>query len=159
MSKTTIKLEDSTARQIYKTAAPELKRILEESFPKGFFSTKITDRIDDFSDILKELGKTLDEVIPWKNPKTKEQKSQNALAKIQCITEVYNERVQIDFNNDNQRKWYLWWERKSSGWVLDWVSCICSFALVGFGCYFTSEENARDAANKFKDIFIDYLPE
>lgn len=156
----TIKIEDTTAKKLYKTASKELKTILEENFGVSFFSDKIIDRIQNFDDVLEELGKTLEEVVPYKNPKTKAQKFLNALAKIQCITEVYNEGVESDWNNNSQYKYYPWFEKKApgGGWVFD--SCTCfSYAYLGFGCYFTKEENCKDAAKKFIDIYKDYLPE
>lgn len=158
MGKTTIKIEDSEARKLYKSADSGVRTLLEQSFPSGFFSNKIQDRINDFDDILEELGKTMEEIIPWKNPRTKAQKSQNAFAKLQCIAEVYNEGVEMDFTNSNQYKYYNWWNKSSGGWSLSSVVSDDSSASCGFGVYFKSRELAEDATTKFKSIYLDYLP-
>lgn len=154
----TLKIEESTARRLYKTADNEFKALLEENFGKEFFNRKITDEISNIYDVLGRLGKTYDEVVPWKNPKNKAQKSQNALALIQCITEVYNEGTVLDFNDRNQPKYYLWFEKKAHGWVVDGCGCDFCCAYLGFGCYFKSEALAKDAGDKFLSIFQDYLP-
>lgn len=154
----TLKIEESTARRLYKTADNEFKALLEENFGKEFFNRKITDEISNIYDVLGRLGKTYDEVVPWKNPKNKAQKSQNALALIQCITEVYNEGTVLDFNDRNQPKYYLWFEKKAHGWVVDGCAYDYCLAYVGFGCYFKSEALAKDAGDKFLSIFQDYLP-
>lgn len=159
MATKTIKLDDSTAKKIYKTAGPELKAILEENFDKRELSAKVEDRIGDFDDILDELDKTLDEVVPYRNPRTKKQVSQNAYAKIQCITEVYNDGAEEDWTNQSQPKYFLYWERKKGGWVLLVVFDVGYIAGLGFGCYFLNRDHALHAAEKFKDIFIEWLPE
>lgn len=54
----TIKLQinPAKARQLHKTAPAELKTILEESAPKGFFSTDPTERIKCYEDACAEIG-------------------------------------------------------------------------------------------------------
>lgn len=162
MSTKTIKLEDSTAKKLYKTASPEFKTLLEENWTKEFFSDKIQDRIGDFDDILNELGVSRSEILPWNKATTKNKISQNGLAKIQAITEVYNggkEEEWADWTNTSQPKYFLYWTKNAlGGWVLDDVSNYYYIAYLGAGSYFKSRELAEDAAGKFKDVWIEYLP-
>ena len=116
--------------------------------------------IKTIEDILKKLDKKLSDIVPWKTPKNKAQKSQNAFALIQAITEVYNEGYKFNWNNSNEYKYYPWFRKDAhGGWALHSVSYHFACAGNGFGSYFKSEELARDVANKFIDIYIDYLPE
>ena len=116
--------------------------------------------IKTIEDILKKLDKKRSDIVPWKTPKNKAQKSQNAFALIQAITEVYNEGYKFNWNNSNEYKYYPWFRKDAhGGWALGSVYCYFAGAGHGFGSYFKSEELARDAANKFIDIYIDYLPE
>lgn len=116
--------------------------------------------IKTIEDILKKLDKKRSDIVPWKTPKNKAQKSQNAFALIQAITEVYNEGYKFNWNNSNEYKYYPWFRKDAhGGWALDGVFYIFAGACYGFGSYFKSEELARDVANKFIDIYIDYLPE
>ena len=156
----TIKLELETAKSMYKTASPEFKILLEENFGKKVLANKVSERVSDFDDILSELDKTMEDVIPWKGKSlTKNQISLNAASQIQAITEVYNQGEELDWTNTSQPKYYIWWEKKAhGGWVLCGVNGSHYRALLGSGMYFVRREDAQDAANKFKDIFVAYLP-
>jgi hypothetical protein len=136
------------------------RKDLEADFGKKMLTELISSKIKTFDDILERLGKTYEEVIPWKNPTNKAQRSQNAVAKIQCISEVYNEGHVFNFAESTE-KYYLWFVKGASrgGWVLRSVCYSHGAANVGFGFYFLTEELAKDAAEKFLDIFRDYLPE
>lgn len=140
----------------YGEADASQKTLIERYFvlPKSIIS-----RIKTFDDILMISGKSYEEILPWKDPKTKEQKSQNAFAKIQLISEVYNEGEILNWGNHSQYKWYPWFEKKALvGWVFDCSYCCDGGAAMGSGCYFKSKELSDDAAKKFPEIYIDYLP-
>lgn len=155
-----LQIEDQTARNLYKTASSELKQILEESFGKDFFKQDICDRIQTLDDILRIVQRKYEEVVPFLNPRTKQQRMLNATALLHCITKAYNEGVVLDWSITTQYKWYPWWEKENRvGWVVDCYFYHCSYAFLGFGLYFVSERVAKDAVSKFKDIYIDYLPE
>lgn len=163
MTTKNIKLDEVTAKKLYKTASPELKVILEENFTKQVLLSDVRDRIQTLDDIFEELGVTRDEILPWKTPKNKKQKSQNAYALIQAITEAYNEGPAdkvLDWTNRNQAKYYLWFEEEAHGvWVLGDVGVRYDAAYLGAGSYFSKCENAEDAHEKFGSVWIDYLPE
>lgn len=144
--------------QAYKEADDKQKKLLEKYFninlPKS-----ISSRIKSFDDILDILGLEEEDVLPWKNPKNKNKKSQNALAKIQCITEVYNEGTILDWANHSQYKWAPYFRKGSpGGWAFDYVCSWTDLAHLPSGCYYKSREGAEDAIKKFMDIYIDYLP-
>lgn len=153
-----IEVDDSVLKEAYGAADKNQKALLDQFFviksPK-----KVIDLIDDFDDILKLNGQTYNDVVPYKNPLNKNQISQNGLAKIQAISTAYNQGEVLDFNNTSQPKYYIVWKKTSGGWVLYAVYCHDYDSALGSGCYFVSEEAARDAAKKFKKEFIEYLPE
>ena len=152
-------IEEKEAKTLYKTASKEFKTVLENTFGKEYFAEDITTKIKNFNDILKISGKTLKEILPYKVPKNKQQRSLNALVKIQLITEVLNQGTILDFLNTNQYK-YLPWFKKVVG--SDWV--VGSYGYysgsgAGFGAFYKSEKLALFAGNTFLDIYKDYLPE
>lgn len=153
-------IEEKEARSLYKDSSKEFKIILENTFGKEYFYENIINKIKSFKDILKLSNKTEEEILPWKFPRNKQQISQNALAKIQLISEVLNEGININFLDNKQYKYRPWFERKASGWVVD--SCAAygySGSDGGFGLYYKSEKLALFAGNTFLDIYIDFLPE
>lgn len=155
----TIDVSNDDIKKAYSEANTSQKKLLEKYFDIKS-ANSIMKGIKTFDDVLKALGRTLDEVLPWKFPKNKAQISQNAIAKIQCITELYNDGTELDWRNSNQSKYYPWFQKNAHGrWVLDGVHCNDSAARLGFGSYFKSRELAQDAVDKFTDIWIEALPE
>ena len=155
-----IELEESLILQGYSEADSKQKKLLEKYFtisvPKN-----IMERVKNFDDVLKIAGKTEEDILPWKNPKTKQQISQNAFAKIQLISEVLNEGWIPNFNNSSEYKYYPWFEKKSppcGSWCLGYVSFYSSGGGLGFGCSYKTEQLAKFAANTFIKEYIDYLP-
>jgi hypothetical protein len=153
-----IKVEENELMEAYSKADNNQKKLLEKHFkietPESRFK-----KITNFDSILKLSGQKLEDILPWMENKnlTKKKKSQNALAKIQLISEVYNNGVELDFDNPNQRKYYIWWKKQDGAWLVGVVyGLYCADA--GFGCYFVNEECARDASKKFSNIFSEYLP-
>lgn len=156
----TLKLEDSTARTLYKTANAEFKTLLEENFGKDFFSQKITDRIKTFQDVLEALGfSSYSQVVPFGNPQTKDQVALNALAKIQAIAKVLNEGWIPNFNNNNEAKYYPYFEKTSGGWAVGDCDRNGRVAYLGSGCYYKNSELVMYVGKQFIDIYKEYLPE
>lgn len=157
----TIKLEESTAKKLYKTASSELRTILEENFGKALFSEKITDRIKTWEDVCEELGID-DSVLPYKNPKGKQQISTNAFVKIQYISQVLNEGWEPNFKNTNEYKYYPWFEYRSFSPGGDFgfgYSFACSVrGFMGSGFYYKTKELSDYAGKQFLEIYQEYLP-
>lgn len=63
-----------------------------------------------------------------------------------------------NFENTSQYKYYNWFEKTASGWLLgDGVSLRCSGSYVPGGFYFMKESSARVIANKHIDLYSQYL--
>lgn len=152
-----LQIEETNARKLYKTASPEFKQALEDTFGKEFFSGKITDRIKTYEDAckelgvapqleitLKELGFTLDEIN---------------LRKIKIITEALNEGWKPDWNDSNQYKYYPWFKMSSGGFVFDGTYCDRSDAFAGNASRlcFKSLELAKYAGKQFTKLYSDYI--
>lgn len=114
----TLTIDDVTARKIYPSAAPELKAILDNSYTKGFFSTKITERVFSFEDACRETGRDPnDRFFSECRP------HENAVRKIEYVAEVLNEGVKLSYKNSNQEKWrvYVVWDDKIASFRLSAV--------------------------------------
>ena len=107
----TLKISDNKALELYKTASNELKEILEETFGKDFFKPKdIRYRINNIDDILEITQLEMDDIIPFKKPKNAKQRSINAYALLLVIVEVYNDGEILDWNNQNQYKYFAYYK-------------------------------------------------
>ncbi len=97
---TTLKIDDNTARRLFPEAAPELKSILEESFPKGFFNMSIIDRTPTVEAALAIAGETIQSLTrPTDSP------YETAVRIIETVIEVLNEGVEVDHSNSDQDKY------------------------------------------------------
>lgn len=159
MSTRTLKIEESKAREIYRTATGELKTILEESFGKDFFNQKITDRIKNMIDVVEEYERLYGKVSLPMNGRDKQEKSINAFYQIQIISAVLNEGWVPNFNNSSEYKYYPWFEKKASGWVFYVCGCVCGYSGVGSGAVYKTSELAEYVGKQFLDIYQDYLPQ
>jgi hypothetical protein len=99
----TLTIDDKVARKLYPTAAPEFKSVLENSYPIGYFSGKITDRIKTFEDACAEVGED-----PEHDKFTEGTPDEIAFKKIKVITKALNEGWLPNWNNSGERKWYPW---------------------------------------------------
>lgn len=163
------------ARQLHKTASPEIKTILEESVPKGFFSESVKDRIKTYEDACLELGQEQmneqaytdfrrDQLV--KQGFSSDQieskiASEIAREKLETIFAAYNEGRKIDTFNTKQRKYIPWFGVSSGGFVFLGTGYYCSLANAGGASRLCcvgeddSETQARaaDLGRKFIDLF------
>lgn len=77
-----------------------------------------------------------------------------AQAELFLIIDVLNEGHQFDWNNYDERKWYLWWDMEKSasnpsGFRLYAVGCTVTGSHVGSRHCFKSKEIAEHAAKYF----------
>ena len=150
----TIKLSEEKARELYKTATKEFKQLLEENFDKSVLNPNIIDRVEDFDSIL-EILEIEDYQSPYKNPKTKEQKSINALDKLFLIAKVYNEGWIPNWKNSSEYKWFPYKYFSGGVFVLCsivWYLCLYSPS----GVHLKNKELCEDLIKKFRDILEDY---
>jgi hypothetical protein len=121
----------------------------------------ICNSINSLEDVYEINGTSKKEVIIFKNPINKRQRFINACNIINEITKAYNGDIELDWNDFNQRKYYLYFTRNAhgGGWSLHVVLNGCYGAVLGSGCYFANIEHAKDAYSKFPQVWIDFLPE
>jgi hypothetical protein len=155
----TLKLSEHKALQLYPTAPPEWKQVLEESFPKDFFTQKITDRVKTFDDACNvlNLDRAVYNVIV--EIASKDAISIKAYAKLCIIARALNEGWEPDWKNENQYKYYPWFKANKSGSGLSCDGCGGWFTYAGVGsrlCY-KSRELAEYAGTQFIDIYNDFL--
>lgn len=150
----TIEIPEEMILDGFKDGNEEQKKLIKKYLVVNI-SKSIIEKCNSFEDVLKISGKTLKEILPWQNPKNKQQISQNGLAKLQLITEVFNEGVELDWKNKNQYKYLMYKFWSDGGWVLDCgvFDSVCYYEL---GSYFKSEELARHAYKIAPDVFEDF---
>jgi hypothetical protein len=105
----TLTLSDIEARQIYSTAPSELKRILESTFTKAFFSQSLLERCTSFEAVCAERG-----VNPFDIYSTDDKPHIAAIKRLEFAIEVINDDPNFpNWDDSDQYKWFPWFYHNS----------------------------------------------
>ena len=154
---TTLKLEDSKARDLYNKSTPEFKAILEDSFGKDFFLQKITDRIKGWDDVCKEKGMHPVADLPFPAPKNDHQEAVNAFHICTLAREVLNDGWRSDFGNNVRYILYpdvIKDNSRPSGFRLSFGAFTYPSAATVAGARL--EFASREIAKHFFDCFLEH---
>lgn len=155
---TTLKIDDSKAKELYRNPTPEfIKQVLEDSFPKGFFSEKITDRIKTYEDALKEIKIT--SLLPILNYETtnKEVLSIIALAKLTIIAKALNEGWKPNWNDSNENKYFPVFNMSGFGFSYSDYVNLRTFSYCGSRLCFKTRELSDYSGKQFESLYKDLL--
>ncbi|MDD3079117.1 MAG: hypothetical protein PHH37_08435 [Paludibacter sp.] len=150
-------IDEQKARSRYKSASPEIKEILEDTFGKEFFSGEITDRIKTYEDACMEIGEQHIDENKLINPLLSI--DEILLRKIKTITKALNEGWKPDWNDSSQRKWFPWFRMSSGGFVFGGADFGLSCAGAGYASRlcFKNKELAEYAGKQFTKLYSDYI--
>lgn len=107
-----VELPNNLIEKGYDEANSKQKELIKQYFKINTFDLS---NIKSFDDILKISGKTLEDILIYKSPKTTREIRLNAFSKIELIKEVVNQGWIEDWNNNNEYKYYPWFNFDSGG--------------------------------------------
>lgn len=149
-----VKIDEQLVLEGYNAANDKQRALLEK-----YFTIPKEANYKDFNDILEAASVTLDSILPWKGKSlTKQQKSQNAEAKLFLYALVRNKGWKPNFKNTNEQKWFVWKDFSEGGFGLTsvyWLCC-CYFPS---GLYLEKKQYSDDLIKYHKDILDDYFME
>jgi hypothetical protein len=147
----TLQLSEDKAKKLYHSAPPEWKQVLEESFPKGFFSQNIMERVKTFEDACAITGDdpddenfstgTLDEI---------------AFKKLKVVRNALLEGNKIDPKDPNQKKWYPWHQNSASGFRFDVSHFVHTYSCTPARLCLDTEAKSNYFGKQFIDLFEQY---
>lgn len=143
------------AKRLYPTSDETMKKVFENTFGKYHFSIDICDRIQNLGDVEDILGCPVISNFPFADPRTKTQKSANALILLSAIAEAYDEGKELDWNNTDKYKWFPYKSITPGGLE---VFCHGWYTLHYFpaGLYYKEKRLAEDSVKKFRWVFDDF---
>jgi hypothetical protein len=156
--KKTVLISEDTAKVMYQTASPELKKDLEDTFGKNLFYKNVMDRVKTFDDACREIG-TTEKEFNQKFGCIGLDKNDIVFKKLKIIIKVLNEGWEPDWDNTNQRKWYPWFNMQSGGFGFSLTNFDVWTTHSYFGSLlcFKSQELCEYAATQFKSEYADYM--
>lgn len=131
-----VELPNDLIERGYNEANSKQKELIKQYFKINTFDLN---SIKSFNDILKISGKTLEDVLIYKSPKTSKEVRLNALSKIELIKEVVNQGWVEDWNNSNEYKYYPLFNFGSGGFRVYGSSSGYSLFYSGLPFYKTKE--------------------
>jgi hypothetical protein len=149
----TLQINKATARQLYPKAPPEIKAIFEQTFGIDAMSSIITDRVKSFEDACEILGIEYKSVL-----RSDVSADEAAYMQLKIIVAVLNEGWVPDWSDNNQKKYYPWFDL-SSGSGLSFYDYDYNFSrsAVGSRLCFKSRELAAYAGSQFTAIYQSFM--
>lgn len=147
----TLQLSEAQARRIYPAASEELKTILEQTFTKGFFNQKITDRVKTILDAYAVTG------TPYIIPEGLTP-DEVAYRHLKVVVKALNEGWTPNWDKDEEMKYYPWFYLDAtSGFRLNCVDWCYESSPVGSRLCFRSRELAEYATMQFHDLYKQFF--
>ena len=154
----TLEITRQAAIKAHDEASTKGKTLLENLFGKRVFQKDITERVKSVEDAIKELGNDDVEVIQLNRMKSIG--LQNHIIGNQeliVIAKALNEGWQPDWQNDNQYKYFPWFDMDDSSSAGRFSFCGSDYqrsgSFVGSRLCFKSRELSNYAENQFEDIY------
>lgn len=148
-----VEISEELIQQGYKEANNDQKKLIEKYF-KIETPKSIIDKIKDINSVYEILG--VKRNLPYKNPKTKEEKCLNATYDLLNIAKAYNGDWVPDWKNSNEQKWYIYKYFSEGGFGLD-VYFYCNGCSYSSGLHLQKKEYCENIKVKFKNILEDYF--
>lgn len=132
---------------------------LDNKEEKMIKSVPLKDRIKTIEDVMFELNLKLEDVLLFKEPKSKQERYLNACVLIPLITKVFNGGWIEKFDGSQNNHFpYFEKNRSGSGWVLHGVHGWSPFCYVSGGFYYKDEKTCRECIAIFQEYYNDWLP-
>ena len=154
----TLEITRQAAIKAHDEASTKGKTLLENLFGKRVFQKDITERVKSVEDAIKELGNNDVEVIQLNRMKSIG--LQNHIIGNQeliVIAKALNEGWQPDWQNDNQYKYFPWFDFDASSsagrFSFHAADHLLSLSAVGSRLCFKSRELSNYAGKQFEDIY------
>src|SRR5204863_8264299 len=125
----TLVIDETKARSIYHEAPTGLRTELEKTFGAEFFSEKITDRIKTMVDDYKALDLDPTAALPYPGTKDPEEHAINSFRKVTLIAKVLNEGWTPDWTDEDQKKYWPWFDLSSGSGLVFRHLCYFNYSL------------------------------
>lgn len=151
-----IQIEKDKVVKRFENGTSEEKQLLTDFFP-ALFTKSAIERLFNFEDVCREAGCHPGD-YELKSDMTADEKNDLYYQKMRLIYKMFNGDWIPDFSNEDQPKYYPWFEyKKGTGFVLLNVSNFYDFTIVGSRLCSHSEKIVRHVCKHFLKEYNDYL--
>jgi hypothetical protein len=122
-----LELDENTAKQLYPTAAPEFKKLLEENFGPWFFVTDLTQIVTSVKAACELTGVDYDELMVECGALPD---SEAGFKKLKVVAKALRGTFIPDYKNRNQKKWFARHYFDENGRFVSGVAYYCFFYVL-----------------------------
>ena len=147
----TLQLSEEKAKELYKTASPEFRAMLEETFGKAFFES-----VDTVYDAYKYLDLKEDTNFWFDGEYLKRVK---AFYELSILCDAWNKQDGFvpDFNNKKQAKWYSAFSFAGFGFSHSYSAATSAYASIGSRFCFKSKKRSDEFGKRYEFLFKIFL--
>lgn len=147
----TIQISEEKAKELYKTASPEFRAMLEETFGNGFFVS-----IETVEEAMKYLGISNNYVVRLDE---RYFERLQAFYELSVLCEAWNKQDSFvpDFNDKNQDKWYPIFSFAGCSFSYSINSPSSASAYIGSQLCFKSKQRSSEFGKKYEYLFKIFL--
>jgi len=147
----TLQLSEEKAKELYKTAIPEFRAMLEETFGKEFFVS-----IDTVEDIAEYLGLEENECLYFDKKYTKRIL---AFYDLSILCDAWNKQDGFvpDFNDKKQERWYPVFSYAGCSFSFSSFAATYTSASIGSRICFKSKYRSDEFGKKYEYLFKIFL--
>jgi len=121
------------------------------------FHRPITERIQTIEDAYAELGRKPEDFRPYSQPPNQRQEAMNAMADIWTVVEAANEGWQPDWKNDDEYKWYPFFDMSGDRLVFYGANYWGQGSDVGSRLCFRTRDLAEHFGKKFIEVYEKFM--
>lgn len=137
-----VSIDKAKLLKVYKTASKAKKKEMEDLYGKEVFILSPMERIASYEDACIDQGLDPKAELPWKNPKTAEQKFDNENVKLRIIAKsLKGKKSKVDWGDSNTKKWrpYFVYDKNKSAFVFSDSHFADTRTIAGVGSRFVFE--------------------
>lgn len=146
-------LQKSTAKKVYPDSPEWFKKVLEENFGTDLFKKRTFEDIKTFEDACEELG-----IDPETVTHENDTPDEVAYKKLKVVIKAINRGWVPDWNNNNQYKWWPYFNLSSgSGFSDSYSNYYYAGTSVCSRLCFESEAKSNYAAKQFNELYKQFF--
>jgi hypothetical protein len=142
-------------RAAYKAADESTRKVLEDLYGASI-KDDIRDRIKLPGDAFRELGIDYNDARATGSP-SELGNGLVAFHRLQVIAKALNEGWAPDWSDEDQQKWFPWFDFRGGRFVFDDVFCFFTDSDLGSRLCFRTRELAEYAGKQFEDLYNRFL--
>lgn len=153
-SSDSFEFEESFLQEMKQACTAEQKPIFNKMFGKYLKEEIDLFKIKTYKEVCKKLKEKELTINDFKFLAVEYRKKALASTKLQQIEKLFNGSWVKDFNNSNQRKYYPYFEKRSSGWLVHSVHGYRCSSRAG-AAFYKDEQTAKYCGSTFINIYSD----